>query len=447
MALAETESPSGVSAETLDAVVDKVVDDVVRAACASSGTAAYDWWKVLFALFPNSKPTHSKRSRVPGELRPEVAALFAADQLQAVALWPCVFCGAPSSVVWAKSMLPLMDTTKFVNTLPASSAGWPVCRGCRVAVWAMPYGGHVTAGSVTVLTCDDDSVEREFVARNVERAARIRQFGFAGLAADASPQAVVVSMLLQHSSGKPAGTMLWSLKNDNQEPWLRVTGTRLSTAAFLRRLGADSGASTGWRALTRFLTVREPKTGEVTRHGEDVVARALFDEDGTPHRDSLLWLLLRPLDHLATASLSDVRSWHSLVDLYAKEMHGMEASTLKPAADLLVGWITARPNPRGRFNEYYRHAVKPYELQKVLNLASGRQLLDGKSPPDITGVAPLLLASSQDGWRWRALLLYQVIARLTAQGVPIGQKSADDDVDENVQPEYDQADETEEAYA
>lgn len=124
----------------------------------------------------------------------------------------------------------------------------------------------------------------------------------------------------------------------------------------------------------------------------------------------------------------------------------MDTSTLKPAADLLVDWITAEKNPRGRFNEYFRGAAKAYELHKILNLASGRQLLDGKSPPDITEVAPLLLASTQDGWRWRALLLYQVVATLTAHGVAIGQKSADDDeTDENVQPTFDQ-DETEEAY-
>ena len=52
----------------LDAVADTLARAVVRAAAAASDAVAYDWCKVLFALYPNSPATHSKRNRDPGEL-------------------------------------------------------------------------------------------------------------------------------------------------------------------------------------------------------------------------------------------------------------------------------------------------------------------------------------------------------------------------------------------
>ena len=149
--LGSRETPREVTEPDLEVVASRLVADVSTAAVAAKGTAAYDWWKVLFALYPNSKATHSKRPREKAALREALAELFVTDDLQKPA-HPCTFCGTRAAAVWAKSTLPMFDTNKALNTLPPGIAGWPVCRGCRVSAWALPYGAWVTAGSATVLS-------------------------------------------------------------------------------------------------------------------------------------------------------------------------------------------------------------------------------------------------------------------------------------------------------
>jgi CRISPR-associated protein Cst1 len=157
-----------VTVADLDTVADRLTGDITRASVAPKDSGAYDWWKVLYALYPNSPATHSKRSRDLALIRPKVAAQFV-DGSPDAAVWPCVFCGQVARVVWGKDRLPMFDSAKAVNTLPPRSLGWPVCRGCRIAMWALPYGAWLTAGSATVLSCASDEVEGDFVARNVTR--------------------------------------------------------------------------------------------------------------------------------------------------------------------------------------------------------------------------------------------------------------------------------------
>ncbi|WP_250290719.1 hypothetical protein [Frankia sp. CiP1_Cm_nod1] len=420
--------PADVTLTDLDDVAAKLVRDVVRASTADKNHPAYDWWKVLYALFPNAKPTHASRPRDAAVLTGEVERFFAVEQADAT-LRPCVFCGVPAGVLWSKSMLPMFDTTKFLNTLPPRTVGWPVCRACRIAVWAMPYGAAVTAGSATVLTCDSDAVERDFVAKNRERAARIQQTGFSSLPSNASPEAVTVWALRTYATRpdtepRPVTTTLWMFKNDNQEPWLRVTATRLAVVGFLRALPADTSANRGWRQLQRALT-RRAADGTVARDGRDAIARTLF-EPVNDQRDRLLSELFNRRDSVEKTSAATLRDWRALSALYLKEMCGMDAGELKPVTELLVDWITAERNPRGRFNEYRRVAGRAFALQRLLMEASARLLLDGAHPSDITGVTGALFASSPQGWRLRGQLFFEVVAALVARGAQIGQKNTAD---------------------
>lgn len=421
--LAHRAHPDEVSTDDLDSVAHRLVDDVVQAATAAKDSAAYDWWKVLFALYPNSKATHSGRPKDADALRPRIAELFAIDSLSA-RLRPCTFCGSPSSVLWTKTNLPMFDTDHAVNTLPPGSAGWPVCRACRIAMWALPYGARVTAGSATVLTCEDAYVERKFAQRNLIRADRIRQVGFAGLPADASPEAVTLAVLGDPAVSRLVGTTLWMFKNDNQDPWLRVTGTQLAVAVFLRRMQADPDARKGWRCLRGALTHRDAK-GVVVQRGSDVVAKTLFDGEGK-RADGLLRALLFCAQRTDQVSQRALLAWGALSRLYVKEMYPMETDRLKPVVNVLAEWITAEENPRGRFGEYQSIATDPYKLNGLLMKALARLVLDGRRPADVSEATPTLLGSGSQGWRLRGQLFFEVVAELVARGAPIGKKTDDE---------------------
>ncbi len=413
--LAGRADPGAVTLEDLDTVASRMVEDITA---VSTQPQNPDWWKVLFALYPNAKPTHATRTRNPDTLRPLVAALFAPDTPDADGP-PCTFCSTPTTVLWAKSHMPLFDTTHAVNTLPPGTAGWPVCRGCRVALWALPYGAWVTAGSATVLMCGNLAVERRFVARNVTRAARIQQVGFAGVPADACAEAVTLAALRTHAADAPADAVLWSFKNDNQEPWLRVSATRQAIGRLLVRIESDPATRQGWRRLRRALARPDKDPG-----GYTAIARTLFEEE-RGSADQLLRALLPkftdpPADPVATDG------WRRLARAYQEEMYGMDVERLAPARDLITKWIM-KGTHRSRFNEYERAAAKAYDLHKLLMTASARLLRDNHHPPDISGITPTLLSTGPDGWRWRAQLFFEVVADLIAKKAAIGGRSEDKD--------------------
>jgi CRISPR-associated protein Cst1 len=407
-----------VTAGDLDSLAEMVVGDVVRAATSRQNEAGYGWWKVLFALYPNSKASHSKRPSDPEVLAPAIAELFASDQARGV-LRPCVFCGTSSGVVWAKSTLPLFDTDRTVNVVPPGVPGWPVCRACRLSMWTLPYGAWLTAGSATVLTCDEPEVERAFIGGNLRRAARIRQAGFVGLPATASPELVALQVLRRHGGQASVSATLWMFKNDNQEPWLRVTGTRLAVAGFIRRLGDTPSARRGWSSLSRSMTRRD-KDGAVTVGGRTLLAKALFDPEGRL-RDDLLRHLRGRAEHIEDEPAKVVAGWRALHRTYLKEMYGMDAGQLKPVTELITVWITAESNPRGRFNEYRLAAPRAYQLRNLLMQAQGRLVLDGHRVPDISGVTPALLGGP-DGGLLRGQLFFEVVGSLMDSGVQLGRK-------------------------
>lgn len=423
------EAAEGVTLADLDRVADTVTADIVRAAVAAKDTAHYDWWKVLLALFPNSPATHAARSRDPGELRARIAAMFVPDTAPQEAMLPCAFCEYPAGAVWGKDKLPMFDTPKAVNTLPPRLAGWPVCRACRIAVWALPYGAWVTAGSATVLMCPDDAVERQFTERNMDRGARIRHAGFTGLGAAASAETVTLAALREHARHGRAGATLWLFKNDNQESWLRVTAARGGIPAFLRRMFADPACRAGWGALQSALTRRD-KNGDVTANGIAEAAKTLFDpadRPGAPPADRLLRVLRAQAGSIEKRTARTLTAWRALCRLYLEVMHGMDVNQVKPASELITAWIMQDPNRRGRFTRYWKVSGNAYELQKLLNEASARLYLAGIQPPDITTVAPPLFAQDTNGWRLRGLLYFDVLAGLVSRGVQVGQRAEENE--------------------
>ncbi|MEV7871141.1 hypothetical protein AB0P17_34730 [Streptomyces sp. NPDC088124] len=423
--LADRANPQEVTEADLDAVAARLVEDVMAAALAPKNSTAYDWWKVLFALFPNSKATHSKRPRDRAVLLPEIVALFVPDG-PGSPTWPCTFCGVPATAVWTKKNLPMYDTNKALNTLPPGVAGWPICRGCRIAAWALPYGAWVTAGSATVLSCEQEAAEREFSARNVLRARRIMQLGFDGLAAGARPEVVVLRALKALGPDLPAAATLWSFKNDNQEPWLRVTRTRRAVPLFLATVEGNAELRRAWRLLELALTRRD-KNGQVVASGPAEAARLLFEaEDGRSR--SLLSQLHQLLDEPEKSwSLRNRAALTQLAFIYAEEILGMNPD-LKPVATVIADWIEYGSGaPRGRLAEYRNVALSDYKLGALLMQAHFRLTLDGRAVSAGPEDWRPLIQQRPRSWEQRMLLSATVLQLLQERGVAVNERPIDPD--------------------
>ncbi|MEU8097216.1 hypothetical protein [Streptomyces rubiginosohelvolus] len=425
--MADRATPEAVTVADVDAVAARVVEDVVAAASAPKEATAYDWWKVLFALYPNSKATHNKRTRDRAVLMPEVAALFAPDAA-GPPKWPCTFCGTPAAVVWTKSNLPMYDTNKALNTLPPGVSGWPICRGCRVAAWAMPYGAWVTAGSATVLSCEQDSAERDFAARNVLRARRIRQLGFPEPGVGTRPEAVVLRALKSLGPDLPTAATLSSFKNDNQEPWLRVTRTRRAVPVFLAVVEGNAEPRRGWRLLEIALVHRD-KSGQPVTNGPAEAARLLFEaEDGKSR--SLLSQLHRLLDGPdASWSLRNRAALTRLAFIYAEEVLGMKPD-LKPVATVIADWIEHGSGaPRGRLAEYRSVALSDYKLGTLLMQAHFRLTLDGRKVAAGPEDWQPLIQQRPRAWEQRMLLSATVLQLLQQRGVGVNERPVEPDAE------------------
>ncbi|MCX4233523.1 hypothetical protein [Streptomyces ortus] len=419
--MAERHHPDDVTTQDVERVAAMMVQDVLTAACAAKDTDRYDWWKVLYALYPNSKATRSSRPRDRALLQGEIEALFVVDVADAM-VGPCAFCSRSASVLWAKSNLPLFDSSSVVNMLPLQMRGWPVCYGCRIAMWALPYGAWVSAGSATVLSCESEAAIAQFARRNVQRARRIIQAGFTGLPAGARPEYVTLVALRDAAPGLCA-TTLWTFKNDNQEPWLRVTQTRRAVPVFLARVDGNAALRRGWHLLARALT-RYDKSGKVTAHGAQEAARLLFEaEDG--RSQSLLLRVHEQLKDTDRVLPADGREGLARLALaYAEEVLGM-TSDVTAVATLIAQWIARGTSPRGRFAEYRSAALSDYKLGMLLMQAYSRLLLDGQAPA-LAGPEQwqALIQRRPRAWEQRMLLFAQVSVLLQQQGVVISDQPA-----------------------
>ncbi|MGP4109712.1 hypothetical protein ACTWP5_02190 [Streptomyces sp. 4N509B] len=427
--LAERATPRHVTAGDLDRVAARLVADITVAATAEKGTDAYDWWSVLFALYPNAKATHNTRPRDREALRPALAELFAPDGAEASTTLsrpcPCAFCGARASVTWTKMNLPLFDTNKMLNTLPPNVPGWPVCRGCRVAAWALPYGAWVTAGSATVMSCETEAAERRFAQRNVLRARRVMHLGFSGLRPGARPELVALHAL-RAARAELSATTLWTFRNHNEAPWLRVTHTRRAVPRFLALVEGNAPLHRAWRLLELSLTQRDRTkgagAGAVTVSGPAEAARLLFEpeaEDGWSRRSLLSQLHRLLADPGRRWSAPHRADLTRLAFTYAKEVLGMEPN-LTPVATVVADWIEhGAGSPRGRLAQYRNAALKGYELGRLLTDAAFRLTLDGR--PAKAGPADWrpLIRQQPRAWEQRVLLAATVLQLLQERGVAV----------------------------
>ncbi|MGW4237593.1 hypothetical protein ACWEJP_12245 [Streptomyces sp. NPDC004749] len=290
---------------------------------------------------------------------------------------------------------------------------------CRTGAW-------VTAGSATVLSCEQDAAEREFTARNVLRAKRIMQLGFGGLGAGARPESVVLRALKALGPDLPAAATLWSFKNDNQDPWLRVTRTRRAVPLFLATVEGNAEPRRGWRLLELALTRRDKK-GQPVTSGPAEAARLLFEaEDGRSR--SLLSQLHQLLDEPEKSwSLRNRAALTRLAFIYAEEILGMNPD-LKPVATVIADWIEYGSGaPRGRLAEYRNAALSDYKLGALLMQAHFRLTLDGRAVAATPEDWRPLIQQRPRAWEQRMLLSATVLQLLQERGVAVNERPVDPD--------------------
>ncbi|MFE4397942.1 MULTISPECIES: hypothetical protein [Streptomycetaceae] len=386
--LAGRAAPHLVTTADLDTVADVIVTDAVAAATAREDTdlGRYDWWKALFSLYPNSPATHGRRPQDAAVLRPRIEQLFAPDPPRSKSR-PCTFCGADTAVAWGKSGLPLFGTERTLNVTPPGVRGWPVCRACRIAMWALPYGAWASAGDATVLDCERETAMAAFARHNVDRARRIMDGGFRSLRPGARPELVALFAIRDatHDSGEGSplcGATLWRFRNDNQEPWLKVTRARRGMPVFLATVEANARLREGWRALCRHLA---GERGEKPAANEEEADRPLFDAEGGDDAARLLFEVEYGLNRPLLLALHDALSadgWtlgerEALVDLahaYTREVFGLETD-LEPVAALLTQWITQAQRPRERLKQLREAIPSGYRLGQVLVACTTHSLL------------------------------------------------------------------------
>ncbi|MFF7098069.1 hypothetical protein ACFY9A_37645 [Streptomyces rubradiris] len=289
-----------------------------------------------------------------------------------------------------------------------------------MAIWALPYGSWVTAGSATVLSCESEQAEREFARRNIQRARRIMQTGFTGVSAGARPEYVAL-VALRDSGADLCATTLWSFMNHNQEPWLRVTRMRRAVPVFLARVDGNAPLRRGWRLLGQALTRRSAQ-GKVVVSGAQEAARLLFEAEDGNSRSLLRQLFELLQDAHRSWSLGDREALARLASVFAEEVLGMDTD-VAPVATLIADWIAGGSSPRGRFAEYRNAALRDYALGALLMQAYSRLLLDG-TRTELAGPQAWepLIRRRPRAWEQRMLLFAQVSVLLQQRGVAIGEE-------------------------
>ncbi|MEU0237748.1 hypothetical protein ABZ234_08655 [Nocardiopsis sp. NPDC006198] len=153
-------TPAHVRAGDLDRAVRTIVDDAAAAARAPKKGPGYAWQMALAAAYPNSPATHPARGTwSEQDLRARLQELFAPDAEDAP--WACWACQGPASHRWGKSLWPLTDSAREINTVPRTAygraqGGMPACRSCRIAVWALPYASSHDGAHITSIDAFDD---------------------------------------------------------------------------------------------------------------------------------------------------------------------------------------------------------------------------------------------------------------------------------------------------
>ncbi|RJQ66204.1 hypothetical protein D5S17_35875 [Pseudonocardiaceae bacterium YIM PH 21723] len=227
----------------LDAVVEIITADAVRASRSGKDEPGWAWYLALSAAYPNSPVTHHTYRRKPvAEQTEAVRALFT-EHPGPYPVMPCWACGQETTHRWGKPLLPGAESPQHINRQPAG--GQPVCRPCRIAVWAMPYAAICDGRTLTTLHAPGDgtaaqAVVQELVAYN--RSAIDQEWS---RWPERSRADTALRLVVDH----PTDYEIYQWRNDNREPEGRLTILDGFTARWAARTRANAENWAGLRRL------------------------------------------------------------------------------------------------------------------------------------------------------------------------------------------------------
>ncbi|MCZ1012260.1 hypothetical protein [Streptomyces lydicus] len=173
--MADRTHPHHVTTADLDSLAERIAADCDRSGHLSKDEPGWAWLVRLAGMYPQSPPVHPSRSKSTRPIGPRVRDFLGPDpdpsQVQASGqeVWPCFLCGAAgASIRWGKDRFPLSDSTSHLNNSVVYGGGYPLCRGCRVALWALPYGTAAAGHENQTVTGFDDTLEAAVTAAHLK---------------------------------------------------------------------------------------------------------------------------------------------------------------------------------------------------------------------------------------------------------------------------------------
>ncbi|MFB8236301.1 hypothetical protein ACFC58_07075 [Kitasatospora purpeofusca] len=237
--LAGVAHPGRLRNEHLDRLAARIADDCERAGRLATGEPGWAWLVRLAGMYPQSPPVHPSRAKYPQPIGTRVLEFLGPDPdpeavvRQGGRVWPCWMCQVPgASIRWGKDRLPLADSAQHINSTAVYGGGHPLCRRCRIALWALPYGTATTAGAMNAtVRCWNEAGERAAATAFLAVSEQALSEGWTSWRQGPAAEDVLWRLLAEHGDDQGLDVLRWS--NDNRSPRLDVS--TLSPAA-VRRL-------------------------------------------------------------------------------------------------------------------------------------------------------------------------------------------------------------------
>jgi hypothetical protein len=276
-AIAGVPHPDEISEQALRDAAGEM-EDALEATVDVSGTGESGgfWLRVSQLLWPNTKAlAHPSRAGMSVEdRRAWIRSWRAVPVPGQVLAVPCALCGRPASAYRGKMDVPLGASVEYRNTTARGQEGMPLCRGCLISFYALPYACAIAKGRAAVLHSWDDEFLSKKTASQVRRMRRHADVAAGRFGADrpCARQVAALYEIREYSGTISAGVELLVFSNNNRKQALDQHVMDQPLAEWLRRIRYDSGSAEGWRYLIR--AHARPKA----LRGLSALASDLFDQ-------------------------------------------------------------------------------------------------------------------------------------------------------------------------
>lgn len=401
--------------EDLDRVSVRIQHDAVRAAAAGKDQPGSWWQRAMGATFPNSPATHPGRAK--RDVAAELAVILDGPSHVAEDRVPCALCGRDAQRLVGKDHFALAASIKYRNTTARGVGGWPLCRPCLVAGWALPYGAAFVRGQLVALDSVSSELLMDLAGESVHYATQAGTIASAPRLGLANPATIALRALRTYGGRQRTGVNVLVLRNDNRGASLQVHRVNERRCAFIVGLAQDPKATHAMGIVSRFHT-RRGRDGSLKDPGVNQLARFLLMR---PDRD-FLGLLRRTTSGLeaAGAPTHDLSVVRHLANRYAKEVLLVRDDELTRINQIgaRVAEVVGAHTARGPMHAFTKAMRSPGALAQWFRREALDSLLRNpdREPLLTTSDYQLLQAAGPAGYTARDLLFFAVIASLHERG-------------------------------